>query len=54
MLQVDNPVIQGQGVLPVSLSITDPFGNVADPNLAAQVLQGLEGKSSLKDTEVRE
>ena len=32
-----------QGVLPVSLSITDDFGNMADPSVAAKVLQGLEG-----------
>lgn len=33
----------GQSILPVSLSITDGFGNAADSELATQFLQGLEG-----------
>ena len=32
-----------QNVLPVSLSITDSFGNVTDSGVTAQLLQGLEG-----------
>lgn len=42
--QVINIELQGgQGILPVSLSITDGLGNIADGELATQLLQGLEG-----------
>ena len=36
-------LVQNQNVLPVSLSITDSFGNVTDSGVTAQLLQGLEG-----------
>jgi hypothetical protein len=42
VINIDQSVLQ-QGVLPISLSITDSYGNLADNTLAAQVLQSLEG-----------
>ena len=40
----DNEVMmQNQNVLPVSLSITDSYGNITDSGVTAQLLQGLEG-----------
>ena len=46
-LQLQQPAqqqqIQQQIQQPMSFSITDSFGNLADPTLTAQVLQGMEG-----------
>ena len=42
VINIDQSALQ-QGMLPISLSITDSYGNLADNNLAAQVLQSLEG-----------
>ena len=37
VINIDQSLLQNPGGLPVSLSITDAFGNIADGNLAAQV-----------------
>ena len=41
--QDNEAMMQNQNVLPVSLSITDSFGNITDSGVTAQLLQGLEG-----------
>ncbi|KAK2145274.1 hypothetical protein LSH36_690g00008 [Paralvinella palmiformis] len=42
VISIDQSVLQ-QGVLPISLSITDGYGNLNDNNATTQVLQNLEG-----------
>jgi len=40
VISIDQTLLQTQGVVPLSLSITDMFGNAASNDIAMQVLQG--------------
>jgi len=40
LISVDQALLQSQGVVPLSVSVTDMFGNAASNDIAMQVLQG--------------